>query len=252
MAGYATSGRGWHNPAVARLLRCYERVHAQSIKLVDCLCRVIASIARHDGHGGGLRERCTVVLRPRNRLQTRSCGKQPQEIPSRAMVRARGVHRCVSGHFSGICVEPRDGAGFRQFAGRPPPVGEDLLYARIGWESDGHGSPCCGQTPTAEFAIWALVRPIVFMSSSGLFRSNRKRGCHLAHPSVDEFSRRQRVLVSLNHSAVTQDGTAFDTSGAEASGGACWYAIWKSSSISKCYSVILKLIGRLLSDGSLP
>ena len=44
MAGYATSGRGWHNPTVAGLLRRDERVHAQSIKLVDCLCRVIASI----------------------------------------------------------------------------------------------------------------------------------------------------------------------------------------------------------------
>ena len=44
MAGYATSGRGWHNPAVAGLLRRDERVHAQSIKLVDCLRRVIASI----------------------------------------------------------------------------------------------------------------------------------------------------------------------------------------------------------------
>ena len=44
MAGYATSGRGWHNPAVAGLLRRDERVHAQSIELVDCLCRVIASI----------------------------------------------------------------------------------------------------------------------------------------------------------------------------------------------------------------
>ena len=44
MAGYATSGRGWHNPAVAGLLRRDERVHAQSIELADCLCRVIASI----------------------------------------------------------------------------------------------------------------------------------------------------------------------------------------------------------------
>ena len=44
MAGYATSGRGWHNPAVAGLLRRDERVHAQSLKLVDCLRRVIASI----------------------------------------------------------------------------------------------------------------------------------------------------------------------------------------------------------------
>ena len=56
MAGYATSGRGWHNPAVAGLLRRDERVHAQSIKLVDCLRRVIASI------GGilpwGLHRRC--------------------------------------------------------------------------------------------------------------------------------------------------------------------------------------------------
>ena len=39
MAGYATSGRGWHNPTVAGLLRRDERVHAQSIELVDCLCR---------------------------------------------------------------------------------------------------------------------------------------------------------------------------------------------------------------------
>ena len=45
MAGYATSGRGWHDPAVAGLLRRDERVHAQSIKLVDCLRRVIASIS---------------------------------------------------------------------------------------------------------------------------------------------------------------------------------------------------------------
>ena len=37
-------GCGWHNPAVAGLLRRDERVHAQSIKLVDCLRRVIASI----------------------------------------------------------------------------------------------------------------------------------------------------------------------------------------------------------------
>ena len=44
MAGYATSGRGCHNPAVAGLLRRDERVHAQSIELADCLCRVIASI----------------------------------------------------------------------------------------------------------------------------------------------------------------------------------------------------------------
>ena len=44
MAGYATSGRRWHNPAVASLLRRDERVHAQSIKLVDFLCRVVAFI----------------------------------------------------------------------------------------------------------------------------------------------------------------------------------------------------------------
>ena len=105
---------------------------------------------------------------------------------------------------------------------------------------------------TCNPCLTPVIRTLGFMSSSGLFRSNRKRGCHLAHPSVDEISRRQRVLVSLNHTAVIQDGTAFDTSGAEASGGACWYAIWKSSSISKCYSVILILSGRQLSDGSLP
>ena len=51
MAGYATSGRGWHDPAVAGLLRRDERVHAQSIKLVDCLCRVIASIGGHADTG---------------------------------------------------------------------------------------------------------------------------------------------------------------------------------------------------------
>ena len=56
MAGYATSGRGWHNPAVAGLLRRDERVHAQSIKLVDCLCRVIASI------GGYFPGDCTDVV----------------------------------------------------------------------------------------------------------------------------------------------------------------------------------------------
>ena len=56
MAGYATSGRGWHNPAVAGLLRRDERVHAQSIELVDCLCRVIASI------GGYFPGDCTDVV----------------------------------------------------------------------------------------------------------------------------------------------------------------------------------------------
>ena len=56
MAGYATSGRGWHNPAVAGLLRRDERVHAQSIKLVDCLRRVIASI------GGYFPGDCTDVV----------------------------------------------------------------------------------------------------------------------------------------------------------------------------------------------
>ena len=56
MAGYATSGRGWHNPAVAGLLRRDERVHAQSIELVDCLCRVLASI------GGYFPGDCTDVV----------------------------------------------------------------------------------------------------------------------------------------------------------------------------------------------
>ena len=56
MVGYATSGRGWHNPAVAGLLRRDERVHAQSIELVDCLCRVIASI------GGYFPGDCTDVV----------------------------------------------------------------------------------------------------------------------------------------------------------------------------------------------
>ena len=53
-------------------------------------------------------------FRPGNRLQTRSRGKQPRETHPRAMVRDRGVPRCVSGHFSGTCVEPQNGAEFRQ------------------------------------------------------------------------------------------------------------------------------------------
>ena len=44
------------NPAVAGLLRRDERVHAQSIELVDCLCRVIASI------GGYFPGDCTDVV----------------------------------------------------------------------------------------------------------------------------------------------------------------------------------------------
>ena len=68
MAGYATSGRGWHNSAVAGLLRRDERVHAQSIKLVDCLRRVIASIGGYfpgdctDVVDGLLHHRCSLLL----------------------------------------------------------------------------------------------------------------------------------------------------------------------------------------------
>ena len=65
-------------------------------------------------------------VRPGNPLAVRSRGKQLQSTYLRALVRDRGVHRCVSGHFSGTCVEPRNGAGFRQSAGRPPPVGKDI------------------------------------------------------------------------------------------------------------------------------
>ena len=44
MTGYATSGRWRNHSAVAGLLRCDVGVHAQGLEVVDCLCRVIASI----------------------------------------------------------------------------------------------------------------------------------------------------------------------------------------------------------------
>ena len=48
--------RGARNhSAVASLLRRDERVHAQSIKLVNCLCRVVASIGGYfPGHDAGV------------------------------------------------------------------------------------------------------------------------------------------------------------------------------------------------------
>ena len=76
MAGYATSGRGWHNPAVAGLLRRDERVHAQSIKLVDCLRRVIASIS---GYFPG---DCTDVRSPPS--STVRVASSSQAIPDRS------------------------------------------------------------------------------------------------------------------------------------------------------------------------
>ena len=87
--------------------------------------------------GSSWLKRRSVVLRPGNRLQTRSCGKQPQEVPPRAMVRDRGVHQCVSGHSSGTCVEPLNGAGIRQAGPGWSLIGKDLSNGRTGCGSDG-------------------------------------------------------------------------------------------------------------------
>ena len=70
MAGYATSGRGWHNPAVAGLLTARRTGPRPGIKLVDCLCRVIASIGGYfpgdctDVVDGLLNHRRSLLLRP--------------------------------------------------------------------------------------------------------------------------------------------------------------------------------------------
>ena len=56
MTGYATSGRWRNHSAVAGLLRRDVGVHAQGLEVVDCLCRVIASI------GGNFPGDCTDVV----------------------------------------------------------------------------------------------------------------------------------------------------------------------------------------------
>ena len=48
--------------------------------------------------------------------------------------------------------------GIRQTGGRDPAIGKDLPDSNKGQASDEVGTVACGQTPTAEIAISALVR----------------------------------------------------------------------------------------------
>ena len=58
-----------------------------------------------------------------------------------------------------------EGSRFRQAGGRGSVVGKDPPSGCIGRRSDVGTALACGQTPTAEFAISALVRPINIMST---------------------------------------------------------------------------------------
>ena len=44
-------------------------------------------------------------------------------------------------------------------------LGKTRTPALVDWKSVAAAAPVCGETPTAEFAIWALVRPRCIMSS---------------------------------------------------------------------------------------
>ena len=144
---------------------------AQGLEAQPPVGRSIPRGYRRDGHARGLPGRCLApgvllgglfggVLRPGNRLNMRSRGKQPRRADLKALGRGSGVHRCVSDHILGRSSEVEKGVGSRQSVGRPSPVGKDPLTGCAWWRSDGCSNPCCRQTPTTDFAITGMVRPI--------------------------------------------------------------------------------------------
>ena len=122
-----------------------------------------ASGTRPSGGGSSWLGRRSVGLRPGNRLNIRLRGKQLHGTGLKALVRGRGVRRCVSGHIRGGRKGVTRAAGIRQVGRRGPPIGKDLLYGHTGWDRDARRSPSYRRTLTADFAIAPLVRPIWVM-----------------------------------------------------------------------------------------
>ena len=104
------------------------------------------------------------ALRPGHRQYTRSRGKQPQQIPPRAMVRDLGVQQCVPGHIPRRCWKVENGAGYRQAGRRRSLIGKDLLYRVRGREVTADAARADGQHPLPIspsldwFALYSLCK----------------------------------------------------------------------------------------------